>query len=213
MHNLRSGSRLGASLFAALFSLSAQASAIVADPQGLLANIDVAYASVPFADAFHCGDVAKLRLFNKDCKFGCDPNGWGCGAVCQSSNDEYTRMVGECSDESVSLIESDGTTDFVSADEYRKDSGNLLRRELASLDVFVGFPGTVAVQSLEPIQFALPSGAAIDAWELTGRFKMANGDIEVKYDVARSGPAVGQILMKRIANMKIYKVRELTRHP
>lgn len=193
------------------FALIAQALAMeIHDPKALIAQLDQLNARVPFSDAFRCGDTAKLRNFHKNCKFGCDAN-FGCMAICEAAADEFARTVAECTPESVSLVDTDGTSNEVTSADYQKASGNLLRAELGALDVFIGLPGYAELDDLKPVQFALPSGKAVDALELTGRYVTPKGSLEFLYDVAKEAPGVAQVLYKRVGNQKIFKVREFAR--
>lgn len=193
-----------------LVPVSNAAALEIRDPKSLLAQLDQLSVRVPFSESFHCGDTAKIRIFHKDCKFGCQ-SGVGCMAICQDSNDEFDRTVADCVDDTVSLIDADGTTNVIAAADYQKFSGNLLRQDLGTLDQFIGLAGYIELDDLQPVQFALPTGKNVDAMELTGKFVTPNGALAFLYDVAKSAPGVAQILFKRIDTQKIFKVRDFAR--
>src|SRR4051812_10497842 len=101
---------IGGAIFALSFIVwgSAAGAGEIRDPKALLSQLDQVSARVPFSESFHCGDTAKIRVFHKDCQFGCGEG--GCAAVCTEANDEFVRTVGECTGDSVSLIDEDGSS-------------------------------------------------------------------------------------------------------
>ncbi len=122
------------------------------------------------------------------------------------------RTAGECSADSISLIDADGTIDVLSTEEFQQLRGNLLRRELAALDVFLGMTGTVSILSSASTPFALASGETIPSWEIQGSFTNPTGrSLSWLYQVGVKTPGIAQVLFKRVNGTKIFKVREINR--
>lgn len=195
---------------------SAFAAVPVEDPQGFLKQLDQIYSTVPFEAAFKCGDIAKIRTFNTHCIFGCGTD--GCSVVCHSVNDVAVRTVSECSEEQISLIDADGTMNFVTRENYLAKSGNLLRSELANLDILLGMNGRITLEAMTPVSFTLLiSEKAIDAFEVKGKYWADRGPglepypIDFAFTVNKDQPAVGQILFLKVFNMKMYKVQDIQR--
>ncbi len=193
--------------------------ATIEDPQNLLKMLESGRTKSEFPDAFRLGDQITIRLFNTDCKWGCQD---GCGGFCTTTNADFVKKVVEATADHATASSTDGSSDVYDRSEYETGGKQFLLKALQELDVYFGMSGKVVLTSLTPVDFALFDGTKIPAYLLKADFVAAKGSLEVDFTVSRGGPTmpgIAEILFEVVKfsptddGMKISKIKAVSRTP
>jgi len=201
----------------ALFSSVATAGQIE-DPQGLLKTLATTRSASEFTDSFQMNDEITLRIFNKDCIWGCGPD--GCGLVVQKMNPVSQKKLEKDGPAKATAVCTDGNSDVFARSEYESFGKSTLLKALSELDVFLGMSGKVLLTSLTPMDFVLANTSKIPAFQLRAEFVTAENSMEIEFIVAKDKkmvPGIAEILFLRIGGYqgqggeKLFKVKALSR--
>lgn len=116
-----------------------------------------------------------------------------------------------CEADSATVANGDGSEIYLTAPEFSAISGNLLRRDLASLDEYTGLGGTVELLSIKTAPQKLASGKEVEGMEVQARLRVSRESMAVDYVIARNVPGVAQILFKRLSGAKMFRVQDFSR--
>lgn len=110
-------------LFVLLFQLSSQAWALqIQDPDGIADRIQHGMNSIPFEQAFQCGEQVHYRTHVPQCNVQCLAQ--HCMSQCTSTSGELiTLQVEECSSDRVMIYGTNGLTVEVLKSDYEKFGG------------------------------------------------------------------------------------------
>lgn len=217
----------GTTAIGALLSVTAAAAPIL-DPHGLLAQIDAAYGSRTFADAYQKGDQATVRQLNWDCfSFCTDFFGLRiCPPFCRQSwepgQPDHLDEVVDATAQEATVVRADGTTEPLSEENFRADGRHSLRSVLRSLDVILSLKGEVKPTSLKEVEFPMTDQAPVPAFNLRGEFlESEGGKLFFEVVLAKQAPAIAEILFVNLAAtpqnldnqeaVKLFRVRSFQR--
>lgn len=159
-------------------ALAAPRSVEIDDFMHILDRLERSLRPVPFAEAFQCGQSAKIHAAKDMCSISCEP--WGAFSVCQMlcipvdlRSEMITVEVVNCSEESATLFSSDGDIQVITASDYQRYHSNPLRQIFEQIPNWLDGVYKVSIYSMKRGEHTLgwktENERKIPAWYLEGQ--------------------------------------------